>query len=256
MTVPRPLCQCRVCVQARKFGGKYKRNNSSLYIEDIKTLVDCGEDIADSLNRNNIKEVKNLFITHWHPDHSFGLRALLESGYDFRAGRADKTIAIYIPKNVYRDLLAKFPVIDYLVGFQKTGHLHLIEDGDSIKIGKTVIKAVGHQGKRSHNYAYLISAGKKRALYAPCDTLDFDNFNKIGNLDLLVHECGMFFDHKTEIRFPELIKRLRRNAPKKIILTHIEEIELRLYDKRFKSAKKDYPDVKFDFAFDGMNLEL
>ncbi|MDD3723728.1 MAG: MBL fold metallo-hydrolase [Patescibacteria group bacterium] len=256
MTVPRPLCSCAVCSKARRKGGKYKRNNASFFIKDKNILIDCGEDIADSLNRHNISKVDNLFITHWHPDHTFGLRVLLESGYNFRTPGADKIIEVYIPKKVFEDLKAKFPVIDYLLNFQKTGNLHLIEDGDEIEFGNLVIEAVGYNGVGSDHYAYLIKENNKRVLYAPCDTIDFNTYEKVLNLDLLIHECGMFFDHKTEIKFPNLINRLRTNKPAKTIFTHIEEVELRLYGESFKKAKKDYSDVKFDFAFDGMKIKI
>lgn len=256
MTVPRPLCNCAVCSRARKKGGKYKRNNSSLFIEDKNILIDCGEDIADSLNRNCVSKVDNLFITHWHPDHAFGLRVLLESGYNFRIPRADKIIGVYIPKKVFEDLKVKFPVVEYLLNFQKTGNLHLIDDGDELKFGNLVIEAVGYNGVGSDHYAYLIKENGKRVLYAPCDTIGFNTYGQVLDLDLLIHECGMFFEHKTEIKFPDLIARLRANRPVKTIFTHIEEIELRLYDKNFKKARKDYSDVKFDFAFDGMKIKI
>ena len=69
---PRPFCQCIICKKARKLGEPYKRNSSSLFIQDINTVIDCGEDISDSLNRRDVKKIDNLFITHWHPDHTFG----------------------------------------------------------------------------------------------------------------------------------------------------------------------------------------
>ena len=77
MPTPRPYCQCAICKKARKFGEPFKRNSSSIFINEINTVIDCGEDIADSLNRRNVKKVDNLFITHSHPDHTFGLRHLL-----------------------------------------------------------------------------------------------------------------------------------------------------------------------------------
>ena len=78
MPTPRAFCQCDVCKNARKGFKYYKRNSSSLYIKEAKTIIDAPEDITNSINRENIKrdEIKNIFITHWHPDHAFGLRSL------------------------------------------------------------------------------------------------------------------------------------------------------------------------------------
>ena len=49
------------CKKARKLEEPYKRNGSSLFIKDINGVIDCGEDIGDSLNRRNIKQIDNLF---------------------------------------------------------------------------------------------------------------------------------------------------------------------------------------------------
>ena len=257
MTTPRPFCQCSICTKARKLGEPYKRNNSSLFINDINTLIDCGEDIADSLNRRDIKKIDRLLITHWHPDHTFGLRPLLEAHYNFRTHQTDKTIDLYIPKKVFKTLRQKLPTIDYWLNYQKTAKLHLIEHGDTIKINNISIEVVGYNGKNSDIYAYLIHNSNKRALYAPCDTIDFKYYENIKNLDLLINECGMFSKHKTEITFDNLMKRMKENTPKKLILTHIEEVELRTFGENiFSKMKNNYPDINFDFAFDGLKITL
>ena len=47
--LPKPLCQCKICVEARHKGGQYKRYSCSLYLEDASLLVDTPEDIAHAL---------------------------------------------------------------------------------------------------------------------------------------------------------------------------------------------------------------
>ena len=128
MPTPRPYCQCITCKKARKLGEPFKRNSSALFIDDINTVIDCGEDISDSLNRRDIQQVDNLFITHWHPDHTFGLRHLLESNYNFRTRKVDKVVDMYIPRGVFETLRQKFPVIEYYIDVQKTAKLHLVEE--------------------------------------------------------------------------------------------------------------------------------
>ena len=257
MPTPRPYCQCTICKKARKFGEPFKRNSSALFIDEINTVIDCGEDIADSLNRRNIKQVDNLFITHWHPDHTFGMRHLIESNYNFRTGKADRTVNLYVPKKVFETLKQKFPVIEYYIDVQKTATLHLIEDGDRIKIGSISIGAVGYQGKKSDTYAYLIENKGKKVLYAPCDTVSFDNYRNFKDLDLLINECGLFSNVPVEIPFDILMKRLREIKPKKTLLTHIEEVEINIWGEKHLSAmKKQYSDINFDFAYDGMKIKI
>lgn len=256
---PRPFCQCEVCKKARKIGEPYKRNNSSLLIENINTLIDCGEDIAQSLNRENIKTVDNLFITHWHPDHSFGLRVLLDANFNFPENKVEKQINLFIPKKVYETLKERFPVINYLIEVRKQGKINLVEDGKEIKIGNISIKVVGYSGKNSDTYAYLIEEKNKRVLYAPCDTISFTKENEFKDLDLLIHELGIFLYEKckSEISFPDFIKRLKIMKPKKTIVTHIEEPDLRAFGWNYlEKMKKRYSDINFDYAYDGMKIKV
>jgi len=255
MPTPRPFCQCKVCKKARKLGEPYKRNSGSLFINDIKTVIDCGEDIGDSLNRRDIKQVDNLFITHWHPDHTFGLRHIIEANFNFRTNKPEHVINLYIPKKVYAMLLKKFPVIKYYHTVQKTAVLHLIEDGDKINLGTVTIGVVGYQGKESDTYAYLIEENGLKVLYSSCDTISFTNYKNHSNLDLLINECGLFSTLTHEISFDSLMERIREIKPKKTILTHIEEVEVNIWgEKHLEKMKKDYSDINFDYAYDGLEI--
>lgn len=252
MPTPRPFCQCETCRKARTIGKPYKRNSSSLFIKEINTIIDCGEDIASSLNRENIKQVDNLFITHWHPDHTFGLRAILEANFNFRTSKADHTINLYIPKKVYKQLQKMFPAIDYYINVQKTAKLHLIEHKDKMTFGKIKMTAVGYAGKNSETYGYLLEEKGKKILYSPCDTIGFKKYKEQKALDLLITECGLFSNVPSEISFEEAIKRIREIKPKKVIFTHIEEVETKIWkQKHFLEQKKKYPDINLDYAKDG-----
>lgn len=254
---PRPFCQCFVCKKAREEGEPYKRNSSSLYINDNFTLIDCPEDIGESLNRRNIERVDNLLITHWHPDHTFGLRPLLEAYFDFRENRAVKQVVIYIPRKVFQDLTKFYPSLSYLVEVIKVARIEHIEHGQAVQIGDMRITAVGYKGKTSNIFAYLFEEKRKKVLYAPCDTISFEQ--KIYDLDLLINECGLFSYEKirTEISFPALMERIRLLKPRRTILTHIEEIELNIWGwNHFEKMKGQYPDINFEFGYDGMEIEI
>jgi len=254
---PRPFCQCPTCKKARKEGEPYKRNSSSLFANDIFTLIDCPEDIGDSLNRRNIKRVDNLFITHWHPDHAFGLRPLLEAYFNFVKSKADKQVTIYLPKRVLEELKQHYPSISHFSDVLKIAKIRQIEHAESTRFGNTKITAVGYKGKESNTFAYLFEENSKKVLYAPCDTISFEQ--KIYDLDLLINECGLFSYEKikSEISFPALMERIRLLRPKKTVLTHIEEIEINSWSWRYlEKMKKQYSDINFDFAYDGMEIEI
>lgn len=254
---PRPLCQCNLCVKARKEGSPYKRNSSSFYIEDIKTLIDCPEDISDSLNSNDIKEVKNLFITHWHPDHTFGLRLLLESGFDFNEDKVVNQINIYIPKSVWKTLKEKYPTIHYMIDVKKFGKIIFIEEGDILEFNNITIKPIGYKGVASDNYAYLIEENNKKLLYSSCDTIDFKQYSKFKDVDIWVTECGMFTDYESEISFDCLIDRIKKIKPKKTILIHIEEEELKVATwSILEKLENKNKDLNLKFSIDGMKIAL
>lgn len=252
---PRPFCQCAVCCKARKIGEPYRRNNSSLLINGINTIIDCGGDIADSLNRRDVRRVENIFITHWHPDHTFGLKRILDANYNYINESAERTTNVYIPTRVYETLMQKFPVLDYSFNVQKTGKLCLIEDGERMEIGDIAVEAIGYKEKNSDVYAYLIGKDGKKALYAPCDTLDFKKYKNFKGLDLFISEVGVFVETPSEISFESVMERIREMNPKISILTHIEEDDIRIKGEDYlQEMKQKYSGINFDFAYDGMEI--
>ena len=76
IALPKPLCFCNVCNEAREKGIPYKRNGCSIYIEDINSLFDTPEDIIHSLNENRIRTIDNIFYSHLDPDHTMGIRVI------------------------------------------------------------------------------------------------------------------------------------------------------------------------------------
>ncbi len=103
--VPRPFCPCPICVEARQKGAPYTRYGPSLFIHDLKLLIDTPEEIAVQLNRAGILRVDSVFYSHWHPDHTAGFRVWEgnwnsnpESLYEFPPVVNPTTV--YLPVNV------------------------------------------------------------------------------------------------------------------------------------------------------------
>ena len=80
--IPNPFCKCPLCEEARIKRGRYERLGPSLYIEDIKMLIDTPEDIGVACDRQGISEIKYLSISHKDPDHTRGMRIVEPLGYD------------------------------------------------------------------------------------------------------------------------------------------------------------------------------
>ena len=76
VSLPKPLCQCRVCVEAREKGGRYKRHSCSLYLDVASLLIDTPEDIVHALNAADIRSVDRILYSHRDPDHTMGMRVI------------------------------------------------------------------------------------------------------------------------------------------------------------------------------------
>jgi len=73
---PRVGCLCEICAEARQKKGRYARNGPSAFFTGADLLFDTPEDVAHSLEREEIHHVSNLVYSHWHPDHTMGRRVL------------------------------------------------------------------------------------------------------------------------------------------------------------------------------------
>lgn len=253
--VPRPFCQCGVCKKARK--GVGRRNHCSAFLTEANFLFDAGEDIKESLNRENIKQVDAVFLTHWHPDHSFGLREVFEAYYDFRHKKPKKTFTFYVAKKVFRQLRGHFPAINYYLR-KKLAKVNFLEHGQSVKAKGAKVTAIGFTGKGADTFGFLIETKRTRLFYAPCDTIQLKEEFIPETINVLVQELGLFSWKliKSEISFPDLVKRIEIVKPKETILTHIEEIELKNYGKKIEEIEKKYKRLNLRLAFDGKRIKL
>lgn len=74
VSLPKPLCNCRICNEARLKGKPYSRYGCSLFLEDINLLIDTPEDIVHAINHSNVKDINNVLFSHVDPDHTLGFR--------------------------------------------------------------------------------------------------------------------------------------------------------------------------------------
>jgi len=76
--VPSFHCLCTVCEAARR-DPQQRRTRASLGLLGRETtLIDASPDLEFQLERQMIRRVDRIFITHWHFDHIAGLAALAE----------------------------------------------------------------------------------------------------------------------------------------------------------------------------------
>jgi len=108
VALPKPLCCCRVCMEARKKGNPYARFGCSVYLEEAKLLVDTPEDIAQSLNYGEIKEIDRVLYSHMDPDHTLGMRVFEQLRLNWlnisQGIECDSPIEVIAMKHVMEDL--------------------------------------------------------------------------------------------------------------------------------------------------------
>jgi ribonuclease BN (tRNA processing enzyme) len=155
--------------------------------------------------------------------------------------------------------LKKIFPLEFLLEIKKKGNVVFVKNNQTISIKDIEVKVIGFQGDNSETYGFLFTKNNKKVLYIPCDTISFQRANEFKNLDLLIHECGIFSHDlvKCEISFPDLIKRIELMNPRKTILTHIEESELRRWGlAHLEKLQKTYPKNPFTYAHNGMKIKV
>jgi len=271
-TIPRPGCECRVCSEARVKGIPYSRSGPSMFIDDINLLFDTPEEIALQLNRERINEIDYIFYTHWHPDHTFGMR-IVERMYKFwldtfvRRNKPRNKVKVCALGEVMEDLKSMgYRGGSFFTYYERSGLIEPTElkEGKDFKIRNIMITPFEVQTTYNVSTVFLIQENNKRVVYAPCDVKPFPETHKLKNLDLLIigsfHLDGPLKEGivipldnplRVELFSPrELQQFARKLNARRIIVTHIEEEWGKTYDE-YKQLEKEY---NLEFAYDGMRM--
>lgn len=261
MSVPRPLCSCAVCQQAREKGVPYSRACPAIYLHGPNVLFDTSEDINFQINRSNIKEIKGIFYSHWHPDHVMGRRVLesLNANYCNHPPRNTQT-DVFLPEQVAVDFNHFLGTGDHLRFYQERGwiNLHDLRDGESVNLNGTTITPF--RLAEDFAYGFFIQDKGTRLIIVPDEMSNWEPDNELSGLDLAVLPIGVFEYHPLtgerivaeghpvlmdECLFPQTLETIKKLNPKKTLLTHINGLS-------FDELKK----VETRLQADGLNIEI
>ena len=269
--IPKPLCLCRVCEEARSRGWPYGRTGPSAFLHDENLLIDTPAEIALQLNRAGIDRIDYLLFTHLDPDHVEGFRVVEQITLYFRTWKAykGKKIRLILPR-VLMDRIVDIrsiygPLIDFYVA---QGFVECIGFDQGTRIGETEVTAIPIDRGSQTSFVYVFERRGTRIVYAPCDIKPFPEERKdVHGADLLVIQPGIFGDNlkhgfnyprdhisrKTLYTFEETVALARRIRAEKVLFVHMEEYWNRSYDD-YQAIQKELNNIQF--AYDGMQVTV
>jgi phosphoribosyl 1,2-cyclic phosphate phosphodiesterase len=269
LAIPRPLCTCKVCNEARTKGKPFSRYGCSLFLEDINLLVDTPEDIVHAINYSNIKSINAVLFSHVDPDHTLGMRVfeqLRVNWLEVSEGReCNNPINVYAMEHVMSDINSiQFKFGTYLDYYEKARNLIKREIIDnSIFIDNIKLSCI----KVNHATIFVFEENNAKVIYAPCNVKPFPNNEIFKNADVLIIGSTIVGDIlkdgfilksdnplKKELFSMDEIQNIKREYNiKKIIVTHLGEDWGKSYTD-YLELESQYNDILF--AYDGMEIHI
>lgn len=274
-TTPRPFCGCRVCQKARTRGLPYSRSGPSYFIHGPNLLIDTPEEIGVLLNRSNIMRVEAATYSHWHPDHTSGLRVFEAQQVLWDWPRQNPITDIYLPAQVTQDFEQWYALkdrADYLENHLQVIRQIKLAEGEKFTVNSlsvTPIKmAVGYV------YAFLLTEGMTNVLLIADELFGWTPPPHLPPIDVLILPVSLFeFNPLTgeriipqihpvleaESTFEDTLEFIRQLKPKRSILSHIEEPFDFDYDDYVRLSQKlaaEQPELgPVSFAYDMQLVE-
>ncbi|GEN52333.1 MBL fold metallo-hydrolase [Halobacillus faecis] len=264
ITIPRPLCHCNVCSEARNKGVPYSRMGPSIFVHGPDLLIDTPEDIYNQINRSTIDDVKGILYSHWHPDHVMGRRIIESLSADWiNYPPQHKKIDVYIPEQVDIDFKTFLGSSDHLNFFESQGfaNLNRLTDGESFTLNDT--KVFPFRLAEDYVYAFLIESDHKKVLIAADELNNWAPPKEVIGVDLAILPVGIFEFHplsgerilpedhpvfQEEATFNQTMEIVKDLKAKHVILTHIEEPNGLGFD--------DFKELENKWKSSGLNIEF
>ena len=260
---PLPNCNCKVCVSARSGNVKDIRSMPSLYLEDIKLLIDTPEDIFNTLNKSKIDDIDYLSISHKDPDHVRGIRVIEGMYFDWKNEIPKKTVDFFALPEVVDDINdMNGNTLDFYENVLKV-----------IKIDRCIEKIIkdikitmfdNYTNDRLHIANYIFEYNNKKLVYACCNSKPFRDSSLYENAEVLIISMvdltKIDNSDREEYKFDnelfsieELLEIKKKYNIKRIICTHIDCNWGNTYDV-LKNYEKNLDGI--EFAYDGMEINL
>jgi phosphoribosyl 1,2-cyclic phosphate phosphodiesterase len=275
MPIPRPLCGCAVCEQARARGVPYARNNPSVFVHGPDVLIDTPGEILDQLNRSSVEQIAACFYSHWHPDHTMGrhIFSTLNGNFPVWPYRPRRTTPLYLPQQVAADTRTFLGIRDHLTYLEQSERvieIHELGDGEIVEIGGVRIRPL--RLAQDFVYAFLFDDGDRRLLVAMDELDGWEPPDEAKGCDLAVVPKGLADVHPftgerlipeehpalaEEATFAETLAIVETLDAQHVVMTHIEESDGLGHDDLARLAERLQNDgLNLTFAFDTQIVEV
>ncbi len=271
MSIPKALCQCCVCREARLKGPPFERTGPSAFLHDANLLIDTPAESNLQLNRAGIDRVDYLMFTHLDPDHIEGFRVVEQITLDYRTWETypEKQIRLVLPE----DMMARLKKVQTAYGsqlayYERQGFITCSVFKDTMMLRGVRLTALPVNRHDQVAYVYVFEKEKQKIVYASCDIKPFpENNEAVYGADLLVIQPGLFetglrhgftypadnISRTTLYTFEDTVALSRRIKARQVLFVHLEEYWHRSHDD-YTALEND--ENNYRFAYDGLCVTL
>ena len=256
---PLPHCHCNICESARSGN----RSMPSLFLEDIKLLIDTPEDIFNTLENNNIDDIDYISLSHKDPDHVRGIRVVEGMYFDWKHEIPKKTINFFVLPVVLEEINAmNGDTLTFYSDVLKVIDIELCDQKIISDIKITMVNNLTNGNRNITNYVF--EKNNKKLIYACCNSKPFKDYAIYKDADVLIISMvdltKINDPEREEYKFDgelfsiEEVQKLKEKYNiKKVICTHLDCNWSNTYE-----VLSNYEKVLdgIEFAYDGMEINL
>jgi ribonuclease BN (tRNA processing enzyme) len=236
-----------------------ERRSTALLVEagERTILFDCGPGAPDALAEAgfSFRDLREVFLTHCHPDHTLGLGHLLAAINVDPVSRYEGKLKLYGPRGL-ADFVARWHYL-YRSTHPKWDFLELAEIGPGVVAGtgKAVVTASSASHGDAAALSYRVDYKEKSVVYTGDASYSDSLVALARDVDLLVAECSFPDGREVEGHLtPASVGRLAAEAAARhVVLVHMYPV---FDDESPATAVKRHYRGSVEVGHDGLEFAL